>query len=103
MGPNKLTWITLLVLGSYLGATVFAQDTGQTVRHRKVAEQHSSSFPPELAQAESAIEKHGHASAEPLLKKVVAGDPANFQAWFDLGFVYNGLGNSSESIAAYRR
>ncbi len=42
-------------------------------------------------------------SAEPLLKQVVAADPGNYQAWFDLGFVYNGMGNTPESIAAYRK
>src|ERR1700674_918163 len=102
MGANKPTRLALLVLGFYLCGTVLAQTTGQTVRHHKVAEENPS-FPPELTQAESAIEKHGYASAEPLLKKVVAADPSNFQAWFDLGFVYNGLGNTQESIAAYRK
>ena len=101
MGANKPIR-ALLVLGLYLGGTAFAQSTGQTVRHRKVVEQ-DSSFSPELTEAESEIEKHAYASAEPLLQKVVAADPGNFQAWFDLGFVYNGLGNSSESIAAYRK
>ena len=89
MGANKPTWIPLLALGLYLGGTAIAQSTGQTVRHHKVVEQ-DSAFPPELTQAESAIEKGDDASAEPLLKKVVATDPNNFQAWFDLGFVYNG-------------
>ncbi len=102
MGPNKRAPIALLVLGFYLGGTAHAQSTGQTVRHHKVAEQNPS-FPPELAQAETAIEKRDYASAEPLLQKVVAADPANYQAWFDLGFVYNGLGNTQESIAAYRK
>jgi Flp pilus assembly protein TadD len=102
MGTNKRAGTTLLVLGFYLGGTVLAQTTGQTVRHHKVLEQ-DQSFPPELTQAESAIEKRDYASAEPLLKKVVAADPNNFQAWFDLGFVYNGLGNTQESIAAYRK
>jgi tetratricopeptide (TPR) repeat protein len=102
MGINKPTSIALLVLGVHLGATTLAQSTGQTVRHHKVVEQ-DSSFPPELTQAESAIDKHDYTSAEPLLKKVVAADPNNFQAWFDLGFVYSGLGNSTDSIVAYRK
>src|SRR5579863_2054876 len=102
MGPNKPTRVGLLVLGLYLGATAFAQSTGQTVRHHRIVDQ-DSSFPPELTQAESAIEKHDYATAEPLLKKVVAADPNNFQAWFDLGFVYNALRNASDSIAAYRK
>ncbi len=102
MGANKAVWIPLLVVGFLLGGTALAQNTGQTVRHHKVVEQ-DSSFPPELTQAESAIEKHEYASAEPLLQKVVAADASNFQAWFDLGFVYNALGNTQESIAAYRK
>jgi tetratricopeptide (TPR) repeat protein len=102
MGANKRTRLALLVLGFYLGGTALAQNTGQTVRHHKVAEENPS-FPPELTQAESAIEKHDYASAEPLLKKVVVADPGNFQAWFDLGFVYNRLGNAPESVAAYRK
>ena len=102
MAPNKGAPLALLVLGYCLGGTVHAQSTGQTVRHHKVAEQNPA-FPPELTQAETAIEKHDYASAEPLLKKVVAADPSNYQAWFDLGFVYNGMGNTQESIAAYRK
>jgi tetratricopeptide (TPR) repeat protein len=102
MGASKPTRVGLLILGLCLGGTAFAQSTGQTVRHHRIVEQDSSS-PPELTQAESAIEKHDYASAEPLLKKVVAADPSNFQAWFDLGFVYNGMGNAAESISAYRK
>jgi tetratricopeptide (TPR) repeat protein len=102
MAANKPTFILLLLLGSCLSASAFPQSTGQTVRHRKVAEQ-DPTFSPELAQAESAIEKRDYTSAEPLLTKVVAADPSNFQAWFDLGFVYNALGNSEQSIAAYRK
>ena len=102
MGANNPIWIPLLVLGFHLGTIAFAQNTGQTVRHHKVVEQ-DQSFPLALTQAERAIEKHDYASAEPLLKKVLDADPNNFQAWFDLGFVYNGLGNIQESIAAYRK
>ena len=102
MAPNKRTCIVRLALGFCLSGTVLAQSSGQTVRHRKVAEQ-DPSFPPELTQAETAIEKHDYASAEPLLTKVTAADPHNFQAWFDLGFVYNSMGNTQESIAAYRK
>ena len=102
MGGNKPISIPLLVVMVCLSGNISAQSTGQTVRHHKVVEQ-DSSFPPELTQAESAIEKHDYVSAEPLLKKVVTADPSNFQAWFDLGFVYNAQGNASDSIAAYRK
>ncbi len=80
---------------------VSAQTTGKTVRHHKEAVVDQSS--PELAQAESAIEKKDYTSAEPLLKKVVERTPSDYQAWFDLGFVYNALGRSEDSIAAYRK
>ena len=81
---------------------VFAQTTGKTVRHHKVEVEDPSS-PPELIQAESAIEKKDYATAEPLLKKVVTNDPQNFAAWFDLGFIYNALGRTDDAIAAYRK
>jgi len=101
MGANKRLQIGLpaavLCVTSLLAAA-----TGQTVRHHQVAEQ-DSSFPPELAQAESAIEKKDYASAELLLKKVVGANSTNYQAWFDLGFVYNALGDMQNSIVAYRK
>ena len=80
----------------------YIDPAGQTVRHHKIAEP-DPSFPPELIQAESDIEKKDYAAAEPLLQKVVAADPKNYQAWYDLGFVYNAQGNPAESIAAYRK
>jgi tetratricopeptide (TPR) repeat protein len=100
MATNKHR-IAILLLGLSAGG-VHAQDTGQTVRHHKVAIEDSAE-PPELAQAEAAIEKRDYAASEPLLKTVVAGSPANYTAWFDLGFVYNALGRSDDSIAAYRK
>jgi tetratricopeptide (TPR) repeat protein len=58
---------------------------------------------PELAKAEEFIQKQNYAEAEPLLQKAVASDPANYVAWFDLGFVENALAKGDESIAAYRK
>lgn len=74
----------------------------KTVRHHPVAVEDQSHFA-ELTQAETAIEKKDYAAAEPLLKKVVAAQPDNYQAWFDLGFLYNALGRVDDSIAAYRK
>src|SRR5205085_3898513 len=56
-----------------------------------------------LTQAESAIEKKDYATAETSLKEIVQRDPKNYQAWFDLGFVYNALGKREDSISAYRK
>ena len=78
---------------------------GQKTHHTTVAEEEGP--PPELAQAEALIQKQDYAGAEPLLKKVLDGDagndPANYVAWFELGFVENSLGKRDESIAAYRK
>jgi tetratricopeptide (TPR) repeat protein len=98
---NK-TRLPFLFCWFFLSGILLAQDSGTTVRHHKVVEQNPA-FPPELTQAETAIEKKDYAAAEPLLKKVVAADAASYEAWFDLGFVYNALGNAPESIAAYRK
>ena len=103
MDTNKQ--LRRLLGGLLLAATtsLFAQvSSSKTVRHHRVIEQDPSQ-PPELSQAEAAIEKKDYASAEPLLKKVVSAQPSNYQAWFDLGFVYNALGRMDESIAAYRQ
>jgi Flp pilus assembly protein TadD len=95
----------LLIL--LLAAASFAQviDTHTTVRHHRelVVDQ-----PPEIALAESAIQKNDFTTAETLLKKALATDPNNketwsYQAWFDLGFALNGLHRSDDSIAAYRK
>jgi tetratricopeptide (TPR) repeat protein len=75
--------------------------TSHTVRHVRVAEE--STAPPELAKAEELIQKQDYAAAEPLLHKAIEGDPANYVAWFDLGFVENKLGKMDDSIAAYRK
>lgn len=76
-------------------------NAGQAAHHIKVAEEMPA--PPELTNAEAFIQKRDYAAAEPLLRKAVADDPANYEAWFDLGFVENGLGKLDESIAAYRK
>src|ERR1700722_5594242 len=77
-----------------------SSQTHTTVRHYK---ERADDTPPEIAQAEDAIQKKDFAAAEPLLKKALEKDPNNFQAWFDLGFALNGLERSEESVAAYRK
>jgi tetratricopeptide (TPR) repeat protein len=100
-GRPGLRVIVLLTVFSLTGIGL-TQSASKTVRHHKIAVDDPSS-PPELVQAESAIEKQDYSTAEPLLKKVVAQDPDNYAAWFDLGFLYNALGKSDDSIAAYRK
>lgn len=92
----------LLLVATLWGAPALPQQTGKTVRHHKIAVE-DPSVPPELTQAEAAIEKKDYATAEQLLKNVTGRDPANYQGWFDLGFVYNAQAKTEESIAAYRK
>ncbi len=94
--------IGAIVLCLALSGLSPAQNTGKTVRHHKVTEQNPD-FPPEMVEAEASIEKNDYAAAEPLLQKVVAANPNNYQAWFDLGYVYHALEKMDDSIAAYRK
>jgi len=102
--PPRRGRLGLRVLLVVAALTIWAgaQTSGKAVRHHK-GEVDDPSSPPELIRAESAIEKQDYTTAEPLLKKVVASDPANYAAWFDLGFLYNALGKTDDSIAAYRK
>jgi len=96
-GMNRVFPNALLLI--VLAAGTFAQ-TQTTVRHHK---ERIDETPPEIAQAEAAIQNNDFPGAEALLKKAIEKDPNNFQAWFDLGFVLNRLNRSDESIAAYRK
>ena len=98
-GPSPRWLAVLLVLSAEL---LPAQTSRGTVRHHRVAEVDPSSSP-EVQQAEAAIEKKDFAAAQPLLEKAVSANPSSYVAWFDLGFVYNALGDSEKSIAAYRK
>ena len=94
----------LLVLTIAFCSCLLAQ-THTTVRHYK---ERVDDTPPEIAQAEDAIQKNDFTSAETLLKKALDKDtdskqPWAYQAWFDLGFVLNRLNRTDESIAAYRK
>jgi Flp pilus assembly protein TadD len=91
--------IMVIALTAWLTAGGLGQ-THTTVRHYK---ERIDDTPPEIAQAEDAIQKNDFAGAETLLKKAIDKDPNNYQAWFDLGFVLNRLARTDESIAAYRK
>ncbi|MGH9529632.1 MAG: tetratricopeptide repeat protein [Terriglobales bacterium] len=90
----------LFVLTPSLLVGIAIGQTKTTITHHRTIEQDSSS---ELAQAETAIEKRDYPTAQQLLQKTVLEYPNNYQAWFDLGFVFHALGKTDESIAAYRK
>ena len=62
MGIIRRTLGAVIVSMITLGAALSAQ----TVRHHRVAE-HDPMFPPELTQAEDALEKKDYATAQPVL------------------------------------
>jgi tetratricopeptide (TPR) repeat protein len=99
VGNTILLVLIQLVIGGFNAYSLLAQDHA-TVRHYK---ERIDDQPPEIAQAEDAIQKGDFAGAETLLKKALDKDPNNYQAWFDLGFALNRLERSDESIAAYRK
>jgi tetratricopeptide (TPR) repeat protein len=75
----------------------------RAIHHIQVPDEDAPTQPPELTQAEAAIEKKNYAAAESFLHKLVERDSASYVGWFDLGFVENALGNVDASIAAYRK
>ncbi len=76
-------------------------NSSETIRHTRIAEEDAGAV--QMAQAEDLIQKKNYSGAESLLRQALESDPANYVAWFDLGFVENGLGNTEDSIAAYRK
>src|ERR1700675_201039 len=98
-GPRMKRPLANAILLIALTAAAIAQ-THTTIRHYK---ERIDDTPPEIAQAEDAIQKNDFTAAETLLKKAIDKDPKNYQAWFDLGFVLNRLGRVEDSIHVYRQ
>ena len=90
-----------VVLFAIVAPTTEAQETHRVVRHHRVEEQDPAAV--DLANAETAIDKHDYATAESLLKKYLDSHAESYSAWYDLGFVYHSRGRSEDSIAAYRK
>jgi tetratricopeptide (TPR) repeat protein len=78
-----------------------SQSSKPSTHHTTISEEEGPD--PDLSKAENLIQKHDLAQAEALLQTLTGRDPSNYVAWFDLGFVENGLGKTDESIAAYRK
>jgi len=90
-----------LTLGA-LATAQSVQTSKPTIRHHRV-EVADDQFPPELRQAEDALDKKDYSTAEKLLNTLTAKDANNYRVWFDLGFVYTAQGRAADSIGAYRR
>jgi tetratricopeptide (TPR) repeat protein len=83
------------------GILANAQSPAGTVRHHRVEEPDPTVDL--LTQAETALGKQDYVAAEPLLKKYLETYPDSYAGWYDLGYVYRGLGRRDDSIAAYRK
>ena len=90
-----------VVLFAIVAPTAETQETHRVVRHHRVEERDPAAV--DLANAETAIDKHDYATAESLLKKYLDSHAESYSAWYDLGFVYHSLGRGEDSIAAYRK
>ena len=95
----------IALLASFATADLAAQQPPAPAKpaHHHVQVEDESPDSRDLSRATELIQKQDYAPAEPLLRKVTADEPANYVAWFDLGFVENALGKLDESIAAYRK
>ncbi len=77
-----------------LAATMFAQSAPA---HRTPAKE-----PAAITRAESAMDQQQWPVAEEILRKLVAANPKDARAWFDLGYVLHAQKNYPEAITAYR-
>lgn len=99
---NLRNGLLLLLTLSVIGTDVcLPQNTGKTVRKRRVVEESPESA--QLARAEAAIQKQDYAAAEKDLLDLTQKDPRNAHAWSSLGYVYNATNRSPEAIEAYRK
>lgn len=94
--------IALLIAVAALCAWSLAQTTGGTIRQRVEAVKEPA-VSPLVSEAESAIEKNDYATAEQKLSRRVENAPNDYQAWYDLGYVFNATGRQAQAIEAYRK
>ena len=101
---RKAGWLGLLIASSFVLAQKPKAPTqsGTTVRRHRVAEQ-TESVSPMVMHAESALDKSDFPAAEKLLTDVVAKDPADFRAWFDLGYLYHATKRDERAIESYQK
>lgn len=100
MGLSKTAWLWL-ALATALSIAAASQTTTKTVRRHPA--QQSDPDSAKLTEAENDLARQNYAAAEPILKQVVADHPADYAAWYDLGFLYHATGQHADAIAAYQK
>lgn len=83
-------WLQTCTLTLLFAASLFAQ---KTVPHAPAKD---------ITHAEAAMDQQQWPTAEALLRKLVAANPKDVRAWFDLGYVMHEQNNYPEAISAYR-
>jgi tetratricopeptide (TPR) repeat protein len=96
-------WLAALLVLAETAPFAHAQESKPTIRHHLVEEPAEDSEPPEIAQAEAAMQRNDFSTAEPLLQKALSAQPGDYRAWFDLGYVYNATQRQTQAIDAYRK
>ncbi len=99
--PTFATAVLLSALVAPSASAIPQRSDHVTVRHHRVEDTDPTAA--KLNAAEDSIAKQDYATAEPLLKEVVAERPQDYAAWYDLGFVYHALQRDGEEIEAYRK
>ncbi|MGH9579468.1 MAG: tetratricopeptide repeat protein, partial [Terriglobales bacterium] len=93
--------IILLAGAAFCAQPNAAQKSKSSARKHRVPVEETVS--PAVIEAEIAMEKKDYATAERLLQEAVHAEPADYRAWFDLGFVLNAAERRLEAVEAYRR
>lgn len=101
--PQSSDWSSQSSGNSQLAQATGESSSKRSGHHIRVPVEDDNAEPAELKEADEAIDRNDYPNAATILHKFVEREPANYVAWFDLGFVENALGNIAGSIAAYRK
>src|SRR5271165_3708800 len=104
MGIHKRAALLVTCILCLAFCCAYSQESKPTVRHHRVMETvPDDDSSPEVEQAETAMQRGDFATAESLLQKALAAKPADYRAWFDLGYVYSATSRLPEATEAYRK
>jgi Flp pilus assembly protein TadD len=94
--------LALVVSLCFALTTAWAQHPKPSSKPKKVVVEAPDETSSLIAKAESAMQKQDYTQAESLLKQALEKSPKDYQAWFDLGYIYNATERRAEAIEAFR-
>jgi len=92
-------WVIVFVLALTVSAAAQESSSVQDAP----AQPQTEGLPPEIAQAEAAMEKSDWKTAESILNGWLAAHPTDSRALFDSGYLADAQGRNDEAIALYRK